>query len=161
MLYINSEFFLSGRTYSIRALQVTTPALREKLPETLWEVSTERADFIGCLPLRYSGLPLRRRLIRLMLTLQKYGEASGGSESRGRYAFSPAEDYARSVIDRAMVRGELRCQPSGAMTCAFLTQTEDLRSIMAGVQQDMAQLRKEVRRRTDDFLWRFAAVTKA
>ncbi|WP_275257371.1 hypothetical protein [Citrobacter koseri] len=135
MLYINPEFFLSGRTYNIRALQVPTAALREKMPEIIWEVSTERADFIGCLPLRYSGLSLRRRLIRLMLTLQKYGEASGGPESRGRGAFSPAEDYARSVIE--------------------------LRSIMAGVQQDMAQLRKEVRRKTDDFLWRFAAGTKA
>lgn len=161
MRYINPEFSSSGITYSIRARQVTTPALRETMRETAGEVSIEHADFIGCLPLRYSGLSLRRRLIRLMLALHKYGETSGGPESRGRDAFSPAEDYARSVIDRAMVRGELRCQPSGAMTCAFLTHTEELRSIMAGVQQDMAQLRKEVRRKTDDFLWRFAAGTKA
>jgi hypothetical protein len=160
MLYINPEFASSGITYSIRARQVTTPALREKMSETIRAVSIERADFIGCLPLGYSGLTLRRRLVSGMLTLQKYDEASAGLDSHGEHAFSPAADYARSVIDMAMLRRELRCWPSSVMTCPFLTQTEELRSIITGVQQDMAQLRKEVRRKTDDFLWQFAAGSK-
>ena len=161
MRYINPEFWSSGITYSIHARQVPLAVLSEEMPETIREVSTERADFIGCLPLRYSGLSLRRRLIRLMLTLQKYCDASGDFDSRGRDVISPAEDYVQSVIDMAMLRGELRCRPSRVMTCAFLTQAKELRSIMAGVHQDMAQRRKEIRRRTDDFLWLFAAGSKA
>lgn len=160
MLYINPEFS-SGITCWTRSRQVTTRALREEMPETIREGSTERAGFIWCMPLRYSSLPLRRRLIRMMLTLQKYAEASGSLDSLGRDAFTPAADYARSVIDTAMLRGELRCRPSGAMTCAFLMQTEELRSIIAGAQQDKAFLRKEVRRRTADFLWQYAAGSEA
>ncbi|MEN4545423.1 MULTISPECIES: hypothetical protein [Pantoea] len=93
----------------------------------------------------------------MMLTLQKYGEARISPDSPGRDAFTPAADYARSVIDTAMLRGELRCRPSGEMAHAYLKQTEELRSLMAGLQQDKPLLRKEVRRRTTDFLLLYAA----
>ncbi|WP_337013411.1 hypothetical protein [Pantoea sp. AS142] len=127
------------------------------MPETLQEESAGHAGFIRGLPLRYSALPVRRRLIRMMLTLQKYGEASGSLDIRGQDAFTPAADYARSIIDTAMLRGELRCRPSGEMAHAYLRQMEELRSQMAGLQQDKALFRKEVRRRTANFLQRYAA----
>jgi hypothetical protein len=88
----------------------------------------------------------------MMLTLQQCGEA--GSQRR-REAFTPAADYVRSVIDTAMLRGELRCRPSGEMAHAYLMLTWELRSVMPGVQLDKALLRKEVRRRTADFLSRY------
>lgn len=157
MLYFKPEVSLSGITCLPRSRLAIMPVVREDMPERMREVSAERACFILSLPLRYSGLPVRRRLIRMMLTLQKYGEARSSFDSPGRDAFTPAADYARSVIDTAMLRGELRCRPSGEMAHAWLKLTEELRSLMAGLQQDKALLRKEVRRRTADFLRRYAA----
>ncbi|WP_336750043.1 hypothetical protein [Pantoea vagans] len=88
----------------------------------------------------------------MMLTLQKCGEAG---DNREQEASTPAADYARSVIDTAMLRGELRCRPSGEMAHVWLMQTRELLSLMAGAQQDKALLRREVRRRTADFLSRY------
>ncbi|RSB25678.1 hypothetical protein EGK68_23820 [Enterobacter cloacae] len=127
------------------------------MPEPVREVCAERACFIPSLPLRYSGLPVRRRLIRTMLTLQKYGEARSISDGPGQDAVTPAADYARSVIDTAMLRGELRCRPSDEMAHAYLKLAEELQSKMAGLQRDKALLRTEVRRITADFLRRYAA----
>ncbi|WP_336750094.1 hypothetical protein [Pantoea vagans] len=93
----------------------------------------------------------------MMLMLQKYSEAKSIADSPGLNAVTPAADYARSVIDTAMLRGELRCRPSGEMTHAYLKLAEELRNKMAGLQQDKALLRTEVRRRTADFLRRYAA----
>ncbi|MCX2202760.1 hypothetical protein [Pantoea agglomerans] len=158
MLYFNPEVSSSDITYWPRSRLAITPILRrEGMPEPMREVSAERTCFILSLPLRYSGLPVRRRLIRMMLTLQKYGEAMSSPDSPGRDAFTPAADYARSVIDTAMLRGELRCRPSGEMAHAYLELTEELRSQMAGAQLDKVLLRIEVRRRTADFLRRYAA----
>jgi len=150
MLFFNPEVSSSGIPCLLRFRLVITPVLR--MPEPIRERSAERACFILSLPLRYSCLPVRRRLIRLMLTLQKYGEPINSLASPGGDAFSQAADYARNVIDTAMLRGELRCRPSGEMTNAFLRQTEELRSQMTGLQQNKVLLRKEVRRRTTDFL---------
>lgn len=157
MLYLNPEVSSSGITCRLRSRLTIAPVLREGRPEAMREVGAERYCIILSLPLRYSGLPVRRRLIRMMLTLQKYGEARISPDSPGRDAFTPAADYARSVIDTAMLRGELRCRPSGEMAHAYLKQTEELRSLMAGLQQDKPLLRKEVRRRTTDFLLLYAA----
>lgn len=162
MLYIYPEFSSSGATHRARSQQVIVPALKEDVPEPRREESDGRAGFIWTLPLRYSGLPVRRRLIRMMLTLQKCGETRGPPHCRGRDTFfTPAADYARSVIDTAMLRGELRCRPSGEMARAYLTQTEELLNLMAGVQQVKVLLRKEVRRRTADFLLQYAARVEA
>lgn len=157
MLYFNPEVSSSGIKCWPRSRLAITPVLMEGMPEPMREESAERACFILSLPLRYSILPVRRRLIRMMLTLQKYGEARCSPDSPGRDAFTPAADYARSVIDTAMLRGELRCRPSGEMAHAYLKLTEELRSLMAGLQQDKALLRKEVRRRITDFLQLYAA----
>ncbi|MEN4739167.1 hypothetical protein ABEH94_23095 [Pantoea agglomerans] len=157
MHYFNPDVSSSDITYRPRSRLVITPELREGMAESTQEVSTEHACFILGLPLRYSGLPVRRRLIRMMLTLQKYGEARSIPDSPGQDAVTPAADYARSVIDTAMLRGELRCRPAGEMARVYLKLTEELRSLMAGLQQDKALLRKEVRRRTADFLRRYAA----
>lgn len=157
MLYLNPEVSSSGITCRLRSRLTIAPVLREGMPEAMREVGAERNCIIMSLPLRYSGLPVRRRLIRMMLTLQKYGEARNSPDSPGRDAFTPAADYARSVIDTAMLRGELRCRPSGEMAHAYLKLTEELRSLMAGLKQDKALLRKEVRRRTTDFLRLYAA----
>lgn len=157
MLNIYPEFSSSGIAYAARSQQAITPARREGLPDLMREGSVEHAGFIWSLPLRYSGLPVRRRLIRMMLSLQKCGGAGGRLEYRGRDAFTAAADYARSVIDTAMLRGELRCRPSGEMARAYLAQTEELLILMVSVQQDKALLRKEVRRRTADFLRQYAA----
>ncbi|KOA71277.1 hypothetical protein ACSST1_22445 [Pantoea agglomerans] len=157
MLYFGPEVSSSGITHWPRSRLAITPVLREGIPEPVREVCAERACFIPSLPLRYSGLPVRRRLIRTMLTLQKYGEARSIPDGPGQDAVTPAADYARSVIDTAMLRGELRCRPSGEMADAYLKLAEELRSKMAGLQQDKALLRTEVRRRTADFLRRYAA----
>lgn len=156
MLHFNPEVSSSGITYRPRSRLVITRVLMES-PDFTQLVSTEHACFIPGLPLRYSGLPVRRRLIRMMLTLQKYGEARSIPDSPGQDAVTPAADYARSVIDTAMLRGELRCRPAGEMARVCLKLTEELRSLMAGLQPDKALLRKEVRRRTADFLRRYAA----
>lgn len=142
----------TGFTHETSTQQVIYLAQREDAPAFLNQGKTEGAVFTWSLPLRYSGFPVRRRLIRMMLTLHKCGEA--GSHRRWE-AFTPAADYARSVIDTAMLRGELRCRPSGEMAHAYLMLTWELRSVVAGAQQDKALLRKEVRRRTADFLSRF------
>lgn len=157
MLYLNPEVSSSGITCWLRSRLAIAAVLREGMPEAMREVGAERDCITLSLPLRYSGLPVRRRLIRMMLTLQKYGEARNSPDSPGRDAFTPAADYARSVIDTAMLRGELRCRPSGEMAHAYLKLTEELRSLMAGLKQDKALLRKEVRRRTTDFLRLYAA----
>jgi len=157
MLYFNPEVSSSGITYRPSSMLESMPVVREDWPERMREVSADRACFILSLPLRYSGLPVRRRLIRMMLTLQKYGEAGSSLASPGRDAFPPAADYTRSVIDTAMLRGELRCRPTGEMTHVYMTLTEELRSLMAGLQHDKVRLRKEVRHRTADFLRRYAA----
>ncbi|WP_233598516.1 hypothetical protein [Erwinia sp. 198] len=155
---MNPEVSSSGIAGWLRSRLAITPVLRgEGMPEPMREVSAERACFILSLPLRYSGLPVRRRLIRMMLTLQKYDQGSSSLDGPGRDAFTPAADYARSVIDTAMLRGELRCRPSAEMAHDYLKLTEELRSLMAGLQQNKALLRKEVRRRTTDFLRRYAA----
>lgn len=73
MLYFNPEVSSSGITYRPRSRLVITRVLRES-PDFTQLVSTEHACFIPGLPLRYSGLPVRRRLIRMMLMLQKYGD---------------------------------------------------------------------------------------
>ncbi len=156
MHYFNPDVSSSGITYRPRSRLVITRVLSES-PEFTQLVSTEHACFIPGLPLRYSGLPVRRRLIRMMLMLQKYSEAKSIADSPGLNAVTPAADYARSVIDTAMLRGELRCRPSGEMTHAYLKLAEELRNKMAGLQQDKALLRTEVRRRTADFLRRYAA----
>ncbi|MEN4569294.1 hypothetical protein [Pantoea agglomerans] len=157
MLYFNPKVSSSGITHWPRSRQIIKPVLREGMPEPMWGGSTECAYFIRGLPLRYSGLPVRRRLIRMMLTLQKDGEAKSILDSPGRDAFTPAADYARSVIDTAMLRGELRCRPPGEMARAYLTQTEELLTLIAGIPQGKALLRKEVRRRITDFLRLYAA----
>ena len=157
MLYLKPEVSSSGITCLPSSMLEIMPVVREDWPERIREVSAEHACFILSLPLRYSGLPVRRRLIRMMLTLQKYGEARSSLDGPGRDAFTPAADYARSVIDTAMLRGELRCRPSGEMAHAWLKLTEELQSLMTGFQQDKALLRKEVRRSTADFLRRYAA----
>lgn len=157
MLYINPKVSSSDIICWLHPRQVIAPLPREDIPEYARERSAERVCFIWGLPLRYSGLPVRRRLIRMMLTLQKYGEARSIPDSPERNAFTPAADYARSVIDTAMLRGELRCRPSGEMAHAYLKLTDELRSLMAGLQQDKALLRKEVRGRISDFLRRYAA----
>ncbi|GBP04993.1 hypothetical protein EVAR_73939_1 [Eumeta japonica] len=157
MLYLNPEVSSSGITCWLRCRLAIAPLLRESMPEAMREVGAERDCITLSLPLRYSGLPVRRRLIRMMLTLQKYGEARNSPDSPGRDAFTPAADYARSVIDTAMLRGELRCRPSGEMAHAYLKLTEELRCLMAGLKQDKVLLRKEVRRRTTDFLRLYAA----
>lgn len=161
MLNINPGFSLSGFTHRSPTRQNILRAPGGEIPAIRRAVSAEPPDFIWCIPLRYSVLPVRRRLVRMMLTMKKYSEAGGSLECVGRNTFTPAADYARSVIDSAILHGELRCQPSDAMTRAFLNQTGELRSIMAGVQQDTVLLRKEVRRRTDDFLWQYGVQSQA
>ena len=157
MLYLKPEISSSGIACLPSCMMTIMPGVREGWPERTREVSAEHACFILSLPLRYSGLPVRRRLIRMMLTLQKYGEARRSPDSLGQDAFTPAADYARSVIDTAMLRGELRCRPSGEMAHAWLKLTEELRCLTTGPQQDKALLRKEVRRSTAEFLRRYAA----
>lgn len=152
MFSIYPGFPATGFTNETCPQQVISRAQREDAPAFVNQGKTESAVFTWSLPLRYSGFPVRRRLIRMMLTLQKCGEA--GSQRRWE-AFTPAADYVRSVIDTAMLRGELRCRPSGEMAHAYLMLTWELRSVMAGVQQDKVLLRKEVRRRTADFLSRY------
>lgn len=154
MLYFNPEVSSSVITYRPRTRLAITA-----VPgwEGMREVSAERACFILSLPLRYSILPVRRRLIRMMLTLQKYGETGSGLDNQARDSFTPSSDYVRSVIDNAMLRGELRCRPSGEMAHAYLKLTEKLQNRMAGLQHDKALLRKEVRHKTTDFLLRYAA----
>jgi len=159
MLYLKPEVSSSGIACLPGSMMTIMPGVREDWPERTREVSAEHACFILSLPLRYSGLPVRRRLIRMMLTLQMYGEARSSLDGPGHDAFTPAADYARSVIDTAMLRGELRCRPSGEMAHAWLKLTEELRCLMTGLQQDKALLRKEVRRSTADFLRRYAACT--
>ncbi|WP_247653219.1 hypothetical protein [Pantoea sp. Cy-640] len=157
MLYLKPEVSSSGTTCLPSSMLAITPVLTVGMAEPIREVSTERVCFTLSLPLRYSGLPVRRRLIRMMLMLQKYGEAGISLAGPGSDAFTPAADYARSVIDTAMLRGELRCRPSGEMAHVYMKLTEELWSLMAGLQQDKPLLRKEVRRRTADFLRRYAA----
>lgn len=161
MLYINPEKSPSNLYRWPHSRLVSTAALSQEMPELIREWSSECAGFVGGLPLRYSGLPLRRRLTRMMLTFQKCCEAHVSLDSRERVVLPPAADYAQSVIDTAMLRGELRCRPSGVMTRTFLSQTEELMSIMAGVQGNKLLLRKEVRRRTTDFLLQFAVGSEA
>lgn len=152
MFSIYPGFPATGFTNETCPQQVIYRAQREDAPAFANQGKTEGAVFTWSLPLRYSGFTVRRRLIRMMLTLQQCGEAG---DNREREAFTPAADYARSVIDTAMLRGELRCRPSGEMAHAWLMLTWELRSVMAGVQQDKALLRKEVRRRTADFMSRY------
>ncbi len=154
MLYMYPEFSASGLPTGARSQPVITRALREDAPAPAHRERVEHAVFNWGLPLRYSCLPVRRRLTRMMLTLQRCGE---GGDKREREAFTPAADYARSVIDTAMLRGELRCRPSGEMAHAWLMLTRELLSLTAGAQQDKALLRREVHRRTADFLSRYGA----
>ncbi|MBN7124476.1 hypothetical protein BSU01_22575 [Erwinia billingiae] len=161
MLYNYPEYPYLGFMRGIRYQQVITLSCGNDVPEAARRKGrVEFNDFAWSLPIRYSGLPVRRRLIRMMLTLQKYGKAGENLNGFGRDAFTPTADYARSVIDAAMLRGELCCRPSNEMAYTYLTQTEELLKLMAGVPQDKALLRKEVRRRTADFLQRYAAGTE-
>lgn len=157
MLYIPPDFLSSAITYGTCSKKVAPTAHSEGVPVQMQNENVERMAYNLSLPLRYSGLPVRRRLIRMMLTLQKYAEVESCLYCREWNAFTPAADYARSVIDTAMLRGELRCRPSGEMAHDYMTQTEELLSFMAGVQQNKALLRREIRRRTAGFLSRYAA----
>ncbi len=161
MLYIYPDLSSSDITYVSRARQVNRPARSEEWPAPEFKENGESGGFVWSLPLRYSGLSVRRRLIRMMLALQKCGDAMGRDDSRNRYSFTPAADYARSVIDTAMLRGELRCRPSGEMARDYLAQAEALMKVMNGTHQHKSLLRKEVRRRTADFLRRYAAGAEA
>lgn len=161
MLYLYPKFSSSVITCGASPEQVPLSALSKSVPEPMREERVEAAIFIWGLPLRYSALPVRRRLIRMMLTLQKCGAVSGSLNCPGQDAFTPAADYARSVIDTAMLRGELRCRPSGEMVRACLMETEELLGLMTGVKPNKALLRKEVKRRTADFLRQYAAGTEA
>ena len=93
----------------------------------------------------------------MMLALQKCGEPGRDDSFSGHVSFIPAADYAWGIIDTAMLRGELRCRPSGEMAHYYLLLTRELLSLMASVQRNKTSLRKEVRRRTADFLDRYAA----
>jgi hypothetical protein len=157
MSYICPEFVSADILHKALPQHVTTVSFRDDMPEPAKLWSVESSGFMWCLPLRYSRLPVRRRLVRMMLTLQKYGEACTTHHGRGSDALTPAADYARSLIDTAMLRGELRCRPSGEMARYYLLQTDALLSFMAGVRQNKVQLRKEVRRLTAEFLSCYAA----
>ncbi|EGT5671089.1 hypothetical protein [Cronobacter dublinensis] len=108
MLYFYPDVSSSGIMYWPRSRRVITPVLREGMPELIREVSAERICFILNLQLRYSGLPVRRRLIRMMLTLQKYGEARSCPEQN---AFTPAADlkvlFIRAVLALVLIAGDL------------------------------------------------------
>lgn len=153
-----SELTLTGIAYWSDSEQSSSSSVSaqssEQWPE---EERGQLTDFIASLPLRYSALSVRRKLIRMMLTLHKYGEAGGDLSSCKRKSFTPAADYARATIDPAMLRGELRCGSSEEMSRYFLSLTMELLTLMTSVKQNKTSLRKEIRCKTADFLGRFAA----
>lgn len=161
MFHIHPKVLSSGNMCGTASAPVTALSFREEMSQPWGEtVRNECSGIIWSLPLRYSGLPVRRRLIRMMLTLQKCGAAGGDPNFRRRF-YTPAADYARAVIDKAMLCGELRCRPSGEMAQYYLSQTDELLILMASVQHSKALLRKEVRLRTADFLNKYMAGTAA
>lgn len=159
MFHIYPKVLSSVKKCGTVLAPVSARSFREEMSQPWGEtVRNECSDIMWSLPLRYSGLSVRRRLIRMMLTLQKCGAARGDPNFR-RGISMPAADYARAVIDKAMLCGELRCRPSGEMALYYLSQTDELLILMAGVRQSKALLRKEVRCRTSDFLNRYMAGT--
>lgn len=153
-----SELTLTGVAYRSDSEQSSSSSVSAE-PSEQWPERdrVQHVDFISALPLRYSALSVRRKLIRMMLTLHKYGEAGGNLSSCKLNSFTPAADYARATIDPAMLRGELRCGSSEEMSHYFLSLSMELLTLMTSIRQNKTSLRKEIRCKTADFLDRFAA----
>lgn len=109
------------------------------------------------LPVRYFGLPVRRKLIRMMLMLQLRAERGVGQHSVSSPSFSHALDYMRWVMDSAVLRGELRYRPAEELLHFYLSQAEEIRNLMASASPTNYRLRCEVRHRTVAFIEKYAS----
>ncbi len=115
------------------------------------------ATFRGGLPIRYSRLPVRRKLIRLMLILQRETESQSLQPSNHDGSLSGRMDYTQGVMDTAMLRGELRCRPATEMTRYYLSLAAELGVLVGSAGIKTGTLRREVRCRITAFLEKYAA----
>ncbi|MDO6406557.1 hypothetical protein [Pantoea phytobeneficialis] len=111
------------------------------------------------LPFRYIGLPVRRKLTRMMLMMKK-SESRALQHSGNPSSYRHAVDYVRGVMDAAMLRGELRYRPTEEVVRFYLSQLNELSILLAGSCWTNFELRCEVRRRTEVFIEKYAAVSR-
>lgn len=114
------------------------------------------AGFHCELPFRYVGLPVRRKLTRMMLMMKK-SESRALQHSGNTSSYMHAVDYVRGVMDAAMLRGELRYRPTEEVVRFYLSQLDELSILLAGSCWTNYALRCEVRRRTEVFIEKYAA----
>ena len=111
--------------------------------------------FCVALPLRFSDLPVRRKLIRMMLLLEKARfQLTGQPGERG--AFFYVADYLRSLMDTAIARDELRYRPAEEMVGYFFSLVGGVGDTTNTGPRPNIRVRSEVRRRVAIFLQKYA-----
>ncbi|CAX53477.1 Uncharacterized protein EbC_pEb17200240 (plasmid) [Erwinia billingiae Eb661] len=108
------------------------------------------------LPFRFAGLPIKRKLIRMMLLLEREQLQSEKHSTAGT-SFSLVKDYIYSLMNTAVSRGELRYRPPEEMVGCYLSLTEELSAACTTSRSRYVCLRREVRRRIEIFLEKYAA----
>lgn len=111
--------------------------------------------FSCTLPFRFSGLDIKRKLIRMMLQLEK---AQFQLEQRPGVGTSLyfITDYTHSLMNTAISRGELRYSSPDEMVSYYLSLTGELKQLFATAPHPKVCLRNEVRQRVEIFLEKYA-----
>jgi len=110
------------------------------------------------LPFRFSGQPVKRKLTRMMLQLEK-ARFSQEQYSNAGTSPSPVADYLHSLMDTAVSQGELLYRSSDEMVRHYLSLTGELNALFAASPRPELCLRHEVRRSIEQFLKKYAAGT--
>lgn len=111
-------------------------------------------NVLGCiLPLRFSGLPIKRKLTRMTL-LPAQVQFCSEQHSEAESPHPSVTDYIRSLMDIAISRGELRFRAADEMVRYYLSLTSELNGHFTTNGQPDVCLRSQMRRRiSQDIHW--------
>lgn len=108
------------------------------------------------LPLRFSGLPIKRKLTRMMLLLEQ-AQFHPEQHSDAETSLPLVTDYVRSLMNTAVSRGELRFRSPDEMVRYYLSLAGELKGHFTTRPHTRVCLRSQVRRRIRIFIEKYAA----